>query len=250
MARNFMLNDGTAKQARAPAFILSTVLFAAIFSSCGLPTIAYLYSPKDMTVNNGIVSLKNNSYNYDASDGTFLGYEIYYRIFQSPDDAGKMLGEKGMLNLLASQYDKAPDSFIAAATGSGYKFIRLRNSYNNTEPLIPVSDGSDASYYLTLNSNADWSLTNSNDEPLFGTASETAIAKNAVIRNITATATSQTSFYKKYFQTGEADYTGSTANTSDKYYIVFFSVAYGTDQNTIGQPVYSMPFVPSSYAEY
>jgi len=221
----------------------------ALFSlnGCGLPTVAYLYPPEDMTVDNGIVAILNNSNNYDASDGTFLGYEIYYRIYQSPIDASTMLTK---LESLKSSYADAPDSFMNAATGSGYKFARLRNSYNNTAPLIPVAISMDIYYYLTLNGNSDWALTDANNEPLFGTATEAAQKRNLVIRNITVTGTSQTSFYRKYYQTDEADYAGSTAGTSDEYYIVFFGVAYGTDQTTIGQPVYSMPFIPTNYAKY
>lgn len=55
---------------------------------------------------------------------------------------------------------------------------------------------------------------------------------------------------KKDFNAGDDDYNGTTGSGSDTYYIVLFSVSYGLDQSTIGQTVYSMPYIPTSYVEY
>ena len=213
-----------------PRCLSYSAAFILLLSACGLPTVAYLYPPS-MTVNNSIVRLNNDSRNYEASEGTsqtYRGIELFYRIYQDQNTADNVL--TALANLSAS-YDGAPDSFIAAATGSSYNFRRLRSSTSSSQPLLSIAAGDESNFDLSLTS-GDWT---------FGIGS-------TIIRNITTT--SNTSFYKKDFETGDDDYVGSTSNPTATYYIVLFAVSFGIDQTTVGQTVYSMPAIPSNYVSY
>ena len=62
-------------------------------------------------------------------------------------------------------------------------------------------------------------------------------------------------FYEKDFNVGAAstdsDFAGSSStSSSDTVYIVFFAVSYGIDQSTVGQTVYSAPYVSSFVVSY
>ena len=220
-------------------------LALAFFSSCGLPTVSYLYPPT-MTVNNTIISLQNDARNYESSEGsnqTYRGIEIFYHVYQNESSASSMLTTIGNLS---DSYDNEPDTFKDIVTGSSYNFQRLRNTINLSQPLIPINASSDEMFYLNLKSNADWELDDHNNSPVYdGTTNISQI-----VRNITAS-NSATGFYSKDFDTTDVDYTGSTITSSaTTVYIVFFAVSYGSDQTTVGQPVYSMPYIPSSYVVY
>lgn len=209
-----------------------SVLFLCLFG-CGLPTVTYLYPPIDMTVNDTIVSVQNDARNYEASEGssqTFRGLEIFYRVYQNEASAAASLAT---LNSLADTYSSDPESFIAAATNDTYKFLRLRSSATKGAPLLSIDASDSSDYYLNLNLDSDWTLSNG----------------LTIIRNLD-TSTSYTSFYLKDFVSGDDDFNGSTILSTDTVYIVFFSVSYGVDQTTVGETVYSLPTIPSNYASY
>ena len=220
-----------AKGILRPRYLLCSAAFILLLSACGLPTVAFLYPPI-IDVQNSIIRLNNDSRNYEASEGasqTYRGIELFYRIYQDRNSADEIL--TALANLSAS-YDGAPDSFMSIATGSTYKFRRLRDSNAlDQQPLLSISASDESNFDLDLTS-GDWT---------FGIGS-------TIIRNIATTA--NTSFYKKDFETGDDDYAGSTSSPTATYYIVLFAVSFGIDQTTVGQTVYSMPAVPANYVSY
>ena len=212
---------------------LSLFLLITTFLGCGLPTVTYLYPPKDFSVEDGSISVQNDSRNYEASEGgsqTFKGIEIFYRIYQDYQTASNMLLTLGTLS---EYYEESPDQFIEVIKGTSYKFIRLRNSDNRVEPLLSMSATDETPYYIYLNRDSNWVLADSS---------------TYVIRTISTT--SDDRFYARDFKTGDDDYAGITSVSGSTYYIVFFAVSYGLDQITVGQNVYSMPYIPSSFATY
>lgn len=233
-------------------FILSTVAISLFMASCGLPTVTYLYPPVYFSVDNSGIAVKNDSNNYDASEGsaqTYKGIEIYYRVYSSSTAAASTITS---LNSLASTYSDEPDSFMSAATGT-YKFSRLRNTYISTAPLIPIGASDESRFYLTFSSTADWSLTDEDGNLLTdGDGNDVSQVTRTLDSNPNL---SSLSFFDKDFNVGNAsidsDFAGSAStSSSDTVYIVFFSVSYGLDQSTVGQTVYSAPSIATSPVEY
>jgi len=218
--------------------IVICLAFALLVAGCGLPTVAYLYPP-DMDVNNTIISIQNDSRNYESSEGssqTYRGVEVFYRVFQNETSASTITAT---LNDYLGTYSDNPDGFINLVTGSTYKFGRLRNSNNRSQPLIPIDASDGSTFYIQLkdfNSASDWILTDSNNVPL----SSGSVDISHIIRTLDSSS-SETSFYKKDFKASDDDYSGSTGSVTDTYYIIFFAVSYGIDQATVGQTVYSIP---------
>lgn len=232
---------GATEQAGALAFILSTVLLIATFSSCGLPTVTYLYPPVDFSVDSSGLSVKNDILNYDSAEGgtqTYRGIEIYYRIYPSAAAATSAIAT---LNTLASTYKNDPDSFVSLVAGSTYKFSRLRKKASTAQPLIQLAADDGRGYYINFSKSIDWSLSDENGNVI-----------SDVTRTLDSNANnSNLSFFEKDYNVGDYDFAGSgNATPTTQVYIVFFAVSYGIDQNTVGQTVYSAPYVASSYAEY
>ena len=232
---------GAAKQAGALALILSTVLLLAAISSCGLPTVTYLYPPIDFSVDSSGLSVKNDISNYDASEGstqTYRGIEIYYRIYPSATAATSAIGT---LNTLAASYADNPDSFINLVAGATYKFSRLRKKTSTTQPLVQLAADDGSGYYINFSKSVDWALSDENGNVI-----------SSITRTLDSNANnSNLSFFEKDYNVGDYDFAGSSnATSTTQVYIVFFAVSYGIDQSTVGQPVYSAPYVASSYAEY
>lgn len=227
--------------------IVICLAFALLVAGCGLPTVAYLYPPMDMDVKNSVISVANDSRNYESSEGTnqtYKGIEIFYRIYQDANVASTMVSTT--LPDLVDSYADNPGSLMSLLTGSSYNFSRLRNSYSRSEPLIPIDASDESSFFININSTADWLLTDDSSTPLLDSNSNDI---SIIVRTLDSTS-SNISFYEKDFNTGDDDYNGTGGNSSDIYYIVLFSVSYGQDQSEIGQTVYSMPYIPTSYVEY
>jgi len=227
--------------------IVICLAFALLAAGCGLPTVAYLYPPMGMDVKNSVISVANDSRNYESSEGTsqtYKGIEIFYRIYQNENSASAMVSTT--LPDLVDSYADNPDSLMSLLTGSSYKFSRLRNSYSRSEPLIPIDASDESSFYINISSTADWLLTDDSNTPLLDSSSNDI---SIMVRTLDSTS-SDVRFFEKDFNAGDDDYNGTTGSSSDTYYIVLFSVSYGLDQSTIGQTVYSMPYIPTSYVEY
>lgn len=213
------------------------ILVFAALSGCGLPTVTFLYPPQNFFFSgNATLSVQNTNLNYDASEGanqTFKGIEIFYHIYQDYQDASNMLLTLGNLS---KDYEGNPDQFIEVITGTSYRFVRLRNSVDRIQPLLALSSAADENIYsIQLNGISNWTL---ND----------GLSTYDVIRTINTL--SDDRFYVRDFNTGDDDYNGTASSSGSPYYIVFFAVSYGQDQTTVGQNVYSMPYIPSSFATY
>ena len=219
------------------SLLLLSILSLSLFTvSCGMPTVTYLNPPK-MVLNTTVLRVENNPSNFELSEGStqaYRGIEIFYRIYQDPILAGSVAST---LATYIGQYQNDPNGYIDLATGSAYKFVRLRysESYSGT-PLIPLSADDANGYYIQLfpSQLIDWQLTDAAGNPL-GTTD-----KSTIIRSL-LTSNSSTSFFNKNFMPGDEDYSGNAGSSSDTYYIAFFAVSYGNDSTTIGLPVYSLP---------
>lgn len=177
--------------------IVICLAFALLAAGCGLPTVSYLYPPQDMSVENAIISVANDSRNYESSEGTsqtYKGIEIFYRIYQNENSASAMVSTT--LPDLVDSYADNPDSLMNLLTGSSYKFSRLRNSYSRSEPLIPIDASDESSFYINISSTSDWVLTDDSSTPLLDSSSNDI---SIMIRTLDSTS-SDVRFFEKRFQ--------------------------------------------------
>lgn len=223
---------------------ISSFIYAlATIVSCGLPTVAYLYPPAEFAVTDTELTIRNNPNNYEASEGTdqtFLGIDIYYRVYQSQSSAETALTS---LERLADLYEDKPSQFESVVRGSGYSFRSLKREDDST-PLLSIDSDDIANYYLRFTSLSNpWHLVDNQGTPI-----------DKVLRNFDGSGTSSSpQFEAGEFHSGDPDYVGSgSPSATSTVYVVFFAVSYGQDvtSSAVGQEVFSDPYIPTGYATY
>ena len=220
------------------AFLIINIYI--IMTSCGLPTTDYLYTPKDFSSESGALVLEHDTKNIDELSSIFLGYEIYYRIFDNEDDA----------EISRATISSSMKSSNIIQTANNYKYFPLKHRISKSgqfsldiSPLIKMSSNTYTRYYLNMKSQETWTL---KDE-------DSKIVIDSIVRNRSDTASS-TEIGKADFclssgyQVNDRDYAGSSSSP-DIVYIVFFAFAYGFDTSTM-RNVYSDPFILDSPVEY
>ena len=221
------------------AFLIINIYI--IMTSCGLPTTDYLYTPKDFSSESGALVLEHDTKNIDELSSIFLGYEIYYRIFDDEVAAGDSR------NLISSM-----KSSNIIQTANNYKYFPLKHRKKSESgwysleisPLIKVSSNTYTKYYLNMKSQETWTLTYEDSE----------IVIDSIVRNRSDTASSAeieyADFYlsSEYKAAGDRDYAGSSSSP-DIVHIVFFAFAYGFDTSTM-RNVYSDPLILDDPVEY
>lgn len=191
--------------------------------SCGISTTAYLYSPLTFSVTQADISISNDGANYEPSEGsnqTFLGIDIYYRIFQNRPDA--VIVHEQLISA-GDRYDGNPDAFMDSTETSG--FYHMRKASNSAQPSVTIAAND---YSLHTISTTSWKFDDSVQ----------------LVRNISRP---ENSFPEKNFDAGDQDYKGN-ASIGGTFYMVLFAVSYG--QDTIGAPVYSDPVVATSILQF
>lgn len=217
-------------------FLFPTALIAL---ACGLPNVPYLYPPAEFDVGNTSIKITSNQENYQASEGSdqsYLGMEIYYHVFDSAVAANAKLTQD--VRRLSETYEKSPASFIKAITGASHRFQRLRNSTNNSAPLIPIANPAVAtSFYVNPSRSTSWNMT---DEDL--------VEISTIVRNISNRVLGDLDFKAMDFLSGDDDYTG--ASSPGTIYIVLFGISFGKDPESTGVELYSSPKIDQDIIEY
>ena len=220
------------------AFLIINIYI--IMTSCGLPTTDYLYTPKDFSSESGALVLEHDTKNIDELSSIFLGYEIYYLIFDDEVAAGDSC------NSISSM-----KSSNIIQTANNYKYFPLKHRISKSgqfsldiSPLIKVSNNTYTKYYLNMKPQETWTLTYEDSE----------IVIDSIVRNRSDTASSAeieyADFYlsSEYKAAGDRDYAGSSSSP-DIVHIVFFAFAYGFDTSTM-RNVYSDPFILDGLVKY
>jgi len=206
--------------------LLIASLFALIYSGCGISTTAYLYPPASLVVSGSQITVQNDGANYEPSEGsnqTFLGIDIYYRIFQNSSVAES---RRNQLSSWSAMYDGNPDSFISSAESAGFRVMRKTST--SSRPTIALADASDESLHTIITST--WILDGGVQVVRDGYTSP------------------KRDFSEKIFSSTDQDYEGADSSGVGTFYIVLFVVSYGED--TIGAAVYSDPVVATSILEF
>jgi len=224
-----------------PIAALLIINIYIIMTSCGLPTTDYLYTPKDFSSEGGALVLEHDTKNIDELSSIFLGYEIYYRIF---NDVVAAAGDSR--NLISSM-----KSSNIIQTANNYKYFPLKHRKKSESgqfsldisPLIKVSSNTYTKYYLNMKPQETWTLTYEDSE----------IVIDSIVRNRSDTASSAEIEYADFclsseYKVNDRDYAGSSP-PEKAVYIVFFAFAYGFDTSTM-RNVYSDPLILDDPVEY
>ena len=224
-----------------PIAALLIINIYIIMTSCGLPTTDYLYTPRDFSSESGALVLEHDTKNIDELSSIFLGYEIYYRIF---NDVVAAAGDSR--NLISSM-----KSSNIIQTANNYKYFPLKHRKKSESgwysleisPLIKVSSNTYTKYYLNMKSQETWTLTDEDSE----------IVIDSIVRNRSDTASSAEIEYADFclsseYKVNDRDYAGSSP-PEKAVYIVFFAFAYGFDTSTM-RNVYSDPFILDGLVKY
>jgi len=223
-----------------PIAALLIINIYIIMTSCGLPTTDYLYTPKGFSSEGGALVLEHDTKNIDELSSIFLGYEIYYRIFDDEDDA---VDSRNSISSMKSSN--------IIQTANNYKYFPLKHRKKSESgwysleisPLIKVSSNTYTKYYLNMKPQETWTLTYEDSE----------IVIDSIVRNRSDTASSAeiecADFYlSSEYKVNDRDYAGSSP-PEKAVYIVFFAFAYGFDTSTM-RNVYSDPFILDDPVEY
>ena len=222
-----------------PIAALLIINIYIIMTSCGLPTTDYLYTPRDFYSGVGTLVLEHDTKNIDELSSIFLGYEIYYRIFDNQDDA----------EISRATISSMKSSNIIQ-TANNYKYFPLKHRISKSgqfsldiSPLIKVSNNTYTKYYLNIKPQETWTLTYEDSE----------IVIDSIVRNRSDTASSAeiecADFYlSSEYKVNDRDYAGSSP-PEKAVYIVFFAFAYGFDTSTM-RNVYSDPLILDDPVEY
>ncbi len=213
---------------RTGAFFVALALL--LLFSCGLPTSDYLYPPVYFSSPSGNrVQLIHDTRNIDDVAELFKGYDIYYRVFDSQNDATNS-------SSYLSNYLTSSDIAQIESTEGYYVLVKYdkTNTYlDDTVPLIPVSDNTHISFDLHLNSDSRWTITATK-------ADESQTTLYYISRNKGDTATAEFCSRSQYLK-GDLDYAGDGILVGESVYIVFFAVAYGISSSL--SELYSDPRV-------
>ncbi|MBL8966093.1 MAG: hypothetical protein JNG85_03730 [Spirochaetaceae bacterium] len=199
-----------------------------LLGACGIDSYSYYYPPSVANSGDNNLYLTHSTNNSDAA---FLGYEIYYRVFE---DKAKADGIASAIYSAANSSSTAPSVLQNQLTSGtfpsyyGYAFNPIREpSAAYPLPLLKVGDGSN--FRVALSAEGDWTLYINNAS--VGSPVKRASGKTFYDSSPGAT-----------WSGTDVDYSGSTVASSTTLYLVAFGIAYGFDIGTI-KTTTSMPAV-------
>jgi hypothetical protein len=258
--RNRVGRSGEAYLSPAAVFAFLVLFFISCLSlaGCGLESSVYYSLPTFYISGNSFpVTLTHNTAN---SDSSFLGYDVYYRVYFDPNAATTDLAVITAVNDINSY---TPSSALAKLRGMG--FVRLQSlgqttsistpTLNQTSPLFHVANNGIASTYLIM-----FNSTGSNWYNVYNwyytVSDDNNVQQTQLVRNISTTG-ALVSFNSAYSvgQLDYADISHSPPSGSSQIYIILFAVAYGFDfTSTSSSTIYSFPVgaelkytLPSNY---
>lgn len=203
-------------------YLLLAVTIAITTASCGLGNVTYLYPPEEFRASSTQLIINHDIRNYDPGETpqTFLGYEIFYRAFDSLESANSFA--LNIQNLDAEEL----------ISRGMLRMICVDSSSQSLLPAIPVSDADkEHSYYIDFSANlTNWQIYEKN---LTGVSSLVGTA----FRNIPSA--DYFSFRDKTaYSSGDSDYSGTTTSPADIWF-VFCAFAYGQDSSVLFDSIYS-----------
>jgi hypothetical protein len=166
-----------------------------------------------------------------------LGYDIYYRAFDSFTEA------EASYQFLASTLTSS--NFTSVTSTRGYYPLLKKNAdgsdfdYSVLIPYTICESNAYVYFALNINNGASWTIS--------GESTSTELSR--IVRNKgNGSSVAQSEFYlSSQYSHGDRDYSGTT-NPSQVYF-VFLAVAVGNSNSTIGLKIYSDPNESSDIIE-
>ena len=218
------------------------LLGTGLLFSCGLETYTYLYPIRTDTVSSdSTVGYYQFTHNTDNDLDEFLGYEIFYKLYDP--NSSEILNDRSSLE---NTY-LATESPITGSTGRNFSRLRLKKASDNTiidnKPLLEVSSGQRGTPWVFK---IDFS-------PLLKTPKEapvliwyepdrtTDVARFTLLRRSRIEAKAEETFLPDQFLDTDPDVTArnvkSIVQSRGKLAIVFAVAAFGRKLDTT--PIYS-----------
>ena len=225
--------------------LLACVLFGLVTVSCGLQDIPFYYAPYFSYGSNVFTLSDSGNVSESTGSSVFLGYEIFYRVYQTEDAADndrQVLSDwAGRVGAESNALD--PDDFVQKAT---YErgFVRIRHKSDTIAPLIKPTE-SNATYYLHIATvSDDWYF----DQDDSITHDDIKVCRT--LDSTTSASADKLSFYKlSNYEAGDPDYDGTTDPGSGPLYFVFFAVGYWTNTDDLSSH-FGAPTVITEVVQY
>ncbi|UTY26370.1 hypothetical protein [Treponema denticola] len=200
---------------------LLCLLSIFIFFSCGIDNIVYLEPPKLIHDPTGHPSEYLMYFEFETSDknnlgvGEFLGFEVYYRIYESETDCINLIK-----NILQYNESNPANSVNYLLSSYNYKLLTYEGHLYQDRPIVPAS-GSPVNRRVRFFIEA--LISYPNNFSIDGTI------QGKVLRQLGEDFAAAKS--------GDYDVQSSSNPSNDSFYVAVFAATYGVD--TTFRPVYS-----------
>jgi hypothetical protein len=209
---------------RPASLLLPLCLFlAAVASSCGLEDYPYLYPASGVSQSSSTtLDFSHNTANADSS--CFLGYEVYYRIYDGGSSSASAVASTDGAYIESSWDSVTPDVILARLKAKGYvRLIRTDRSYS---PFVAVSSanvGSSVYATFTLDTTGTGTvLVNSATSETF-----------TVRRNCYNSAGTDYRNFGDFTKGDDCNYTTTSATDPSYAYVRAYVFAYGLDTSSL-----------------
>ncbi|UTC82975.1 hypothetical protein [Treponema denticola] len=200
---------------------LLCLLSIFVFFSCGIDNIVYLEPPKLIHDPTGHSSEYLMYFEFETSDknnlgvGEFLGFEVYYRIYESETDCKNMIK-----NIVQYNESNPANSVNYLLSSYNYKLLTYEGHLYQDRPIVPAS-GSPVNRRVRFFIEALISYPNN--------FSIDGAIQGKVLRQLGEDFAAAKS--------GDYDVQSSSNPSNDSFYVAVFAATYGVD--TTFRPVYS-----------
>jgi hypothetical protein len=226
-----LINDkeaGSAFQRGRPASLLLPFCLglALCVASCGLEDYPYLYPASGVSQQSGTtLDFSHNTENNSAS--CFLGYEVYYRIYDGTASSGVSSVASSDGAYIESSWDSVtPDVILARLKAKGY--VRLIRTDRSSSPFVVISgatQSSGQSVYVTFTLDA----TGTGNVMVNSATTETFTVR----RNAYNSAGSAYRNFSDFTKGDDCNYTTTSATDPDLAYVRAYVFAYGLDSSSL-----------------
>ena len=200
---------------------LLCLLSIFIFFSCGIDNIVYLEPPKLIHSPTGHTDPALMYFEFETSDkknwgiGEFLGFEVYYRIYESETDCKNLIK-----NMVQYNESNPANSVNYLLSSYNYKLLTYQGHFYQDRPIVPAS-GSPVNRRVRFRIEALTSYPN--------VFSIDGTIQGKVLRQFGEEFTAA--------KHGDYDVQSSSNPSADSFYVAVFAATYGYDISF--KPIYS-----------
>ena len=200
--------------------------FLGITASCGIDTIVYLSNDPTLRSSDASALVFSGP---DSGDASYLGVEIFYRIYASASDAdadrGNVVSRQTATNAVPGSI---VESYLANSSGLNYHKPVLKDTAGIPTVRIPAIRSTElpsVAYYASIDFPSA-----SNTEPTITIVNgDTSVSTGyTLMRNVSDSAGVYRTFRDEP-RSGDSDYRSNSSDTDGEYFVQFFATSYGLD---------------------